>query len=370
MSDVSTFVKRGQSDTEKINKLQTLITPIAFGEPEIDGDKERIILSTPLHEKVQTVSTTDSIVTGSETRDRFSNSITLLPDTSTPSAFPVTPTVTGTLTFTPSGQKFGAGATFSGTQYIEIPDDNQLDLTLPIFTMAFWFKSNGTDEGKQIVWSKGSFVFDRDFCLGCGDWDTDDYSIVGDTTATAGLQVRLEANTVEDHCSACGDFDATYNAVSAVEEVRIIISDGTNTVDQSLSASNLFDGNWHSIIIISDDSVSDYCSSCGDYNTDYIGATTPVITVYMDKVSIGTIDHSSISGDLSNALSAYIGTGSTGLEDPLKGNLALFEYQGTNWTTSDVDAYHDDARIRVTSQKAAFHFTGNSTEETTLANIY
>ena len=370
MSDVSTFVKRGQNDHEAINKLQALITPIAFPEPEESSQKERIILSSPVRERVLTSSTgTDITDVSTATRDRLSSSITLVPDTTTVTAFPVSETLTGTLTYNQG--KNGAGATFTGSQYITIPDDNQFDLSLPYFTMAFWFKADGTNEGTQTVWSKGSFGFDRDYCLACGDFDTDDYSTVVDIPATAGLEVRLQANTAEDHCSACTDFDSSYDTSASSEEVRVIISDGTNLVDEVVTAANLFDGNWHSIVIVSDDTVEDYCSACTDWNTDdYYVPGSPVITVYMDKVSLGTIDHSSITGDLSNSADAYLGAESTSLEYPLIGSLALFEYQASNWETADIDAYNDDARIKVTGQKAAFHFIGNDDSEDTLATIY
>jgi hypothetical protein len=148
----------------------------------------------------------------------------------------------------------------------------------------------------------------------------------------------------------------------------VIISDGTNLVDSTISTPNLFDDNWHSVIIVSTDSVVDYASA--DYDSDdYNSSVTPIITIYLDGVSQGTIDHSSITGDLSNSLSAFIGSTDTDLFNPLIGNLALFEYQGNNWDSTDIADYHDKARIRVTSQKAAFHFIGNDDTEDTLANI-
>ena len=370
MSDVSTFVKRGQNDHEAINKLQALITPLAFPEPEESSQKERIILSNPVRKRTLSSSTgTDITDVSTATRDRLSSSITLVPDTTTVTAFPVSETLTGTLTYNQG--KNGAGATFTGSQYITIPDDNQFDLSLPYFTMAFWFKADGINEGTQTVWSKGSFGFDRDYCLACGNFDTDDYSTVVDSSTTPGIEVRLQGNTTEDHCSACTDFDSSYDTSASTEEVRVIISDGTNIVDEVLTATNLFDGNWHSIVIVSDDTVEDYCSACTDWNTDdYYVPGSPVITVYMDKVSLGTIDHSSITGDLSNSADAYLGAEGTSLEYPLIGSLALFEYQASNWETADIDAYNDDARIKVTAQKAAFHFIGNDDSEDTLATIY
>ena len=366
MSDVSSFVRRGQSDSETINKLQALITPLAFADPEADSLKERVILSNPIRKRTLTSLTGLDITNSSTaTRDRFGSSITILPDTSTPTAFPVTPSLTGTLTF--PNKKFGGGALFTGTQYISIPDDNQLDLTLPFFTVAFWFKSDGTNEGTQTIYSKGEFDINRDYCLTCGDYDTDDYSTGVDTSTVPGLEVSVEANSVADFDS---DFDASHDTTTTAERVRVIISDGTNLVDDTVDTTNLFDGSWHSVIIVSTDSISDYCSACTDFDTDdYNIIPTPIITVYMDKVSQGTIDHSTITGDLSNTEPAILGAADTSLTNPLVANLALFEYQGTNWDSTDITDFHDNARIRVGNQKAAFHFIGNDSTEDTLANV-
>ena len=365
MSDVSSFVRRGQSDSETINKLQALITPLAFADPEADSLKERVILSNPIR-KITLTSLTGLDITDSSTatRDRFGSSITILPDTSTPTAFPVTPTLTGTLTF--PNKINGSGALFTGSQYISIPDDNQLDLTLPFFTVAFWFKSDGINQGTQTIYSKGSFIFDADYCLACGDYDTDDYNTVGGLPITSGLEVQVEGNTVADFDS---DFDSSHDTSTTSERVRVIISDGTNLVDSTVDTTNIFDGSWHSIIIVSTDSVSDYCVACTDFSSDYSSVSTPLITVYMDKVSQGTIDHSSITGDLSNTESAILGASDTSLSNPLKANLALFEYQGTNWDSSDITDFHDNSRIRVANQKVAFHFIGNDSSVDTLDSI-
>ena len=369
MSDVSSFVRRGQSDSETINKLQALITPLAFAEPEADSLKERVILSNPIRKRTNTSVTGLDITTSSTaTRDRFGSHITILPDTSTPTAFPVTPTLTGTLTF--PNKKNGGGALFTGSQYISIPDDNQLDLTLPYFTVAFWFKSDGTNEGTQTIYSKGVFDSSRDYCSACTDFDTDDYDTTEAVPITAGLQVQVEASNDKDYCDTCSDFDISYDNTVVPERIRVIISDGTNLVNGTVSTTNLFDANWHSIIIVSTDSVSDYCSACTDFSSDYNTISNPLITIYMDKVSQGTIDHSSITGDLSNTEDAIIGASTTSLIDPLIANLALFEYQGTNWDSTDITDFHDNARIRVASQKVAFHFIGNDATVDTLDKVY
>ena len=370
MSDVSTFIRRGQNGSEAINKLQALITPLAFPDPEDEGIQERIILSNPVRLRTNSVSAgLDLSAVSTDSRDRTSTAITLLPDTSTPSAFPVSETVVGTLDLL-TNKKYGAGATLNKTQYISIPDDNQLDLSLPYFTMAFWYKGNGTDEGRQTIWSKGEFGQGLDFCQACTDFHTSDFLSTPDTSLDAGLQVQLQGDAAADFESASSDFDTnSFSTTSTTERVNIIISDGTNFVEDSVDLLNLYDGNWHSIVIVSQDSISDFCVACTDFSDDFQQVTTPIITVYYDKVSAGTIDHSSVTGDLSNAQDAILGAENTSLENPLNGTLALFEYQATNWATDDIDSYHDDARIRVTSQKAAFHFTGNDSSESTLETI-
>ncbi len=372
MSDVSTFIKRNGTDTEAINRLQTLITPMAFPDPEADSLTERVIHTTPKRLRVNTSSTgLDVSTVTTANRDRFSTAITIIPDSVTPSAFPVSPTLSGTLDLTNSiGKKFGSGALFNGTQYISIPDDNQFDLTLPIFTMAFWYKSDGVNTGDQTIWDKGQFGLGRDFCLTCGDF-SDDFSTIEDVAVDAGIQVKLQGDLEQDFCSTCTDFDTSFRTSSTNERIKMIISDGTNIVEDSVDLLNLYDGNWHSIVLVSQDTVEDFCVSCTDFHTgDFPATASPVITVYYDKVSTGTIDHSTVTGDLSNSSDAILGAEDTLLENPLKGSLALFEYQATNWTTTDVDAYNDDARIRVTSQKVAYHFTGNDNTVTTLDKIY
>ena len=369
MSDVSNFVRRsGSADRTEINKILAVINPLAFPVVENEALKERIILSPHVRKRTNSVvASTDLTTTNSESRNRFSSSITILPDTVTPTAFPVTETLTGTLTF--NQEKYGAGAIFTGSQYISIPDNAQFDLTLPYFTMAFWFKANPADDGTQTIWSKGSFIFAEDYCLACGNFETDDYMTTVETVTTPGFEVRIQSNTVQDYCTACTDFDTSYDTSTGVEKIRIIISDGTVLIDETVNMSTLFDGNWHSIVIISNDSVSDYCVACTDFSDDYSAVTTPLITIYMDKVSMGTIDHSTVTGSLENANTAYIGINNE-LENPLKGSLAIFEYQGTNWATTDVDNYHDKGRIRVGSQKAAFHFIGNDSSVDTIDKVY
>ena len=90
MSDVSNFVRRsGSADRTEINKILAVINPLAFPVVENEALKERIVLSPHVRKRTNTVlSGTDITTTNSESRDRFSSSITILPDTATPTAFP------------------------------------------------------------------------------------------------------------------------------------------------------------------------------------------------------------------------------------------------------------------------------------------
>jgi len=367
MSDVSSFIRRGHSNSETINKLQAIITPLAFADPEADSLKERIILSSPRRLRTLTASTGLDITTSSTaTRKRTSTSLTIIPDTSSPSTFPVSPSTVGTLDFD-IAKKYGAGARFDGTQYITIPDNNQFDLSLPYFTMAFWFKT--TNGGTQTIYNKSNFNFDQDFCSVCADF-SDDYNTEPDTTTEPGLQIRFESNKERDFCNTCTDFDGSYSTSTFNDRIRVVISDGTNLLDSTVDTGDISDGNWHSIVLVSQDSISDYCTSCTDYSDDYATVSSPVITVYVDKVSKGTMDHSSITGDLSNSQNVIIGAENTSFHNPFIGDLAIFEYDATNWTTANITSYHDDGRINVTSQKLAFYLVGNDSTVDTLDKVY
>ncbi len=100
MSDVSSFVRRGNSNSEVINKLQALITPLAFPDPEVDSLKERVILANP--KRLRKLTHAEGLdITGldNNTRDRLSNTYSVLPDTASPVSYPVTNVTTGTITF-------------------------------------------------------------------------------------------------------------------------------------------------------------------------------------------------------------------------------------------------------------------------------
>lgn len=339
MSDISTFVKRGHNDHEAINKLQALITPIAFPEPEESSQKERVILSSPVRLRTNTSSTgTDITTTNSQTRDRFSNSYTVIPDTSTKTAYPVSNTTTGTLTY-PSTSiiKGGAGTEFTGSQYITIPDNSALESDLPL-GIAFTFKTNGTDGSLAVYCKKDE-----------------------STSTNAGIYVELLRNTVADFDQTGPNFDSgDFNTTTQTSAVRVHLADGTNEVDATITtATDLFDGSVHTVIINVSDVVPDFDS--GDFdNTDFATSSSQTIEVFVDKVSEGTADISSITGSILNSRSAYFGGRDNGgtIDLLLQGYVALFEIQNSLYSTTHINAYNDDDRIYVTNQLNALHFAG------------
>ena len=365
MSDVSTFVRRGQSDTEKINKLQALITPIAFAEPEIDGDKERVILTNPRHERVQSASTgLDITKSSTDTRDRFNDSYTIVPDTSTPTAYPVSNTTTGTITFDSSTRiKGGAGALFTGTQYITIPDNSSLESELPL-GIACTFQTNGIEGSLGIYCKKDE-----------------------STSTNPGIYVEVLKNAVADFDS--NDFSSDFNLTTQASAVRIHIADGTNEVDTTITtATDLFDGSPHSIMINFYEASGDYDS--GDFSGDYSNAPSSVadfdsgdfssdfattgnfqvVEVFVDDVSEGTQSVASLTGSILNSRDAIFGGRDNGgtIDSLMRGYVALFEIQNECYTPTAVTDYHTNNRIWITNQLNAIHFVG-SEDSSVLAEI-
>ena len=185
MSDISSFVRRGQSNTESINKLQALITPLAFPEPEADTLSERIILASPVRKRTLTgFAGLDISASSTATRDRISNSYTVVPDTKTPSAYAVSNTTTGTITFgEDSIIKGGCGGLFNGTQYITIPDDDTIESNTPIgFIVAF--KTSGTEGSLALYCKKDE-----------------------STSTNAGIYIEILRNSVADFEQSGPNFD-------------------------------------------------------------------------------------------------------------------------------------------------------------------
>jgi len=367
-SDISNYIRRnGNSDRDDINKLISILNPLVFPDPENSSLKERIILSPHFRKRTNTASTGLDITTvTSQTRNRLSSSITIIPQSATTTPIPYTVTLSGTLTF-PTDKKNGAGATFTGTQYYILTDTgNALDLTTGLFGMAFWFKGNGVDQGEQVIYSKRISDLINDYCSACTDFDPNNY-MTSPSTLNTGLTISLVGNIDQDYCSACTDFDTNnYNTTTQNSGVRIIMADGSNSMDATITgATNIFDGSWHSIIINSTDITSDYCSTCTDYDpNNYSIITSPNVEVFIDGVSIGTASTSAITGSLANSESAYFGaTNSQGtLEKFIRGSVALWEFQSNVFDSTARTDYHSNARIRQSGQLAALHFIGNATE--------
>lgn len=341
MSDISTFVKRNGSDTDAINKLQALITPLAFPDPEADSLAERVVLSSPTRKRTLTSATgLDLTTVTTETRDRISNSYTVIPDTAAPVAYPVTNTTTGTIVFGESSIiKGGCGGHFTGTQYISIPDNATLESELPV-GIKFTFKSDGTQGSLGIYCKKDE-----------------------STSTNPGIYVELLINAVADFDQTAPNFDSgDFNTTTQASAVRVHISDASgNEVDAAITtATDLFDGSVHTIVINISDTIADFDS--GDFeNTDFAVTTSGTIEVFVDKVSEGTSSITSVVGSIVNSRSAYVGGRDNGgtIDSKLRGYIALLEVQHHNFTTSEIADYNDKNRVSVTNQLNAIHFCGD-----------
>jgi len=359
MSDVSSFIRRGQSDTETINKLQALITPLAFPDPEADSLKERVILASPKRLRTLTHAEGLDITTSTtSTRDRLSNTYTITPDTASPVSYPVTNVTTGTITFGESSIiKGGCGALFDGSQYITIPDNSTLESEPPIGLM-FTFKSSGTG-GSQAIYCKKNEAIGADFYeynFNATDFDR------STTGIQAGIYVEVLKNDTPDFDQVSSDFNLTdFNSTTQVSAVRVHIADGTNEVDFiQASTVDLFDGNVHSIAINISNASADFDSN--DFNaTDFDFGTNKTIEIWVDKVSRGSTSTASITGSLLNSRSAYFGGRdvSGSIDSKLRGYVALFEVQNGLFSQSQINSYHDDDRLSVTNQLNAIHFCGD-----------
>ena len=359
MSDVSSFIRRGQSDTETINKLQALITPLAFPDPEADSLQERIILSSP--KRLRTLTHAEGLdITGldNNTRDRISNSYSVVSDTASPVLYPVTNVTTGTITFGETSIiKGGCGALFDGSQYITIPDNSTLQSELPIGLM-FTFKSSGV-QGSQAIYCKKNESIGADFY----EYNFNNTDFDRSTTAIGrGIYVEVLKNDTADFDQVSSDFDTTdFNSTTQASAVRVHIADGTNEVDFiQPSTVDLFDGNTHTIAINISNAAPDFDAT--DFEaTDFDFNTNQTIEVWVDKVSRGSTSIASITGSLLNSRSAYFGARDIAgsVDSKLRGYVALFEVQNGLFSQSQINSYHDDDRLSVTNQLNAIHFCGD-----------
>lgn len=359
MSDVSSFIRRGQSDTETINKLQALVTPLAFPDPEADSLKERVILASPKRLRTLThAEGLDITRVDNNTRDRISNSYSIVSDTASPVSYPVTNVTTGTITFGENSIiKGGCGALFDGSQYITIPDNSTLQSELPIGLM-FTFKSIGTG-GSQAIYCKKNESIDADFY----EYNFNNTDFDRSTTSIgSGIYVEVLKNDTADFDQVSSDFDTTdFNSTTQVSAVRVHIADGTNEVDFTQpSTVDLFDGNTHTIAVNISNAAPDFNAT--DFEaTDFDFNTNQTIEVWVDKVSRGSTSISSITGSILNSRSAYFGGRDIGgsIDSKLRGYVALFEVQNGLFSQSQINSYHDDDRLSVTNQLNAIHFCGD-----------
>lgn len=350
-------------DRKDINKILEALHDIYAAPAEDEALKERIILSPHNRKRSQTLAKSGSDVSSTKNRTRRSSSYTVLPYTSSPPAYPVSNTLNGTLTLLKYPDwKYGSGATFNGTQYIEIPHNTALEVTRTLFSVQFWFKS--TTFGQHYIYCK------KDLASSNADYLSPDYdsNYLLAAEVNAGIEVYLVADDGNRDFINDGDYDSNYFTEDRGITVNCGISDGTNSLLVSKTASGLFDGNWHSVTIVSKD-VADYLSP--DYDSNYSVSGGETVEILVDKVSKGSVSNSSITGSLTNTRNAYFGAGDNdgSLVNKMVGSVALFTINEDSLTSTEIDNYHDSGRIVTREQKNALFFTGNE-ESSVNDNIF
>ena len=270
-----------------------------------------------------------------ETRNRETKSFKVKIPSASPPAYPVTNATTGTINFKPTGHKYGAKSLFDGTQYITIPHHVNFDLVGPDFGWIIFFKT--TTGGTYGLYCKKNVA----------------------VATNAGMEIYVES-TQADQYGASTEYDSTNFQQSAVNNsITCIIADGTNSVTLTqTTATNIFDGSWHSIAVNASGSV-DYDSA--NYDSNYAITSSETLEIYLDKVSIGSTSTTSITGNLSNTRDCiFAGRDNAGtIQDKLRGSVAYWFYENTGFTSAEITDYHDNALIITDDQKNAIMFTGN-----------
>ena len=157
MSDISAFVRRTKSaDRDDINKLLGLITPIAFGLPEIGGVKERLELGR--NTRLRTLSATTAIldIEENESRDRYNGIHMRLPPASVSSYGLIHSTTNSFIPIKTTLTKFGAGLHNGGSAYITVEDHSILDLTTEV-SIDCWIYPQTSSGNGIIVEKDGSY---------------------------------------------------------------------------------------------------------------------------------------------------------------------------------------------------------------------
>jgi|APSaa5957512535_1039671.scaffolds.fasta_scaffold19812_3 hypothetical protein len=234
-----------------INRILSLIHDITAQEPEDEGLQERITISSNVKLRTSTATTGGTTRTNTDDKDveifAFRKSIP-----SQISAYPLTHTDNGTLTFDVSGTKFGGAVTLDGSSYVSVAHDSSLNVTDAI-SLGGWFylpATDGTDTTSQTL------------------IDKDVWYIKVDPHSVAPNQVRVSV-------AVQGDDDLTTEA-----GVDLAAEDNVTLIGES--------------IIIDRDTTGTFTPDA--WNHIWVTWGSPNIQLYIDKVLTNT--NSSASGVL------------------------------------------------------------------------
>ena len=125
------------------------------GFPPLTGDpsKELIVYAPENKVRLTSVSTGEANLKNTDDRDKL-NSLVRTTYTGSLSSFPLTDTISGTITFPTTNQKLGGRAEFDG-DYITITSDTSLDVTS--FSVTAWFYITGNQTSAKIIEKPSSF---------------------------------------------------------------------------------------------------------------------------------------------------------------------------------------------------------------------
>jgi len=286
-------------------------------------------------------------------------------DNSSHSAYPVTHTETGTINWSPkNGTKYGALGKFDGTQYVTIPNHTNLDLTLPS-SFAFMYRYDGLSGGTFSVFCKKNEEVDLVEDFDATSFQASSFATVPLNNSNAGIHIWIETKqTISFHST---DFDSSFQKATADATINVLVGDGTVFVKASEDSTDLFDGNWHTIIINLGDVIADFDASF--QASSFSTSATANISIYQDNSLLGSTDISTITGSITNSRAAYIG----GRDDAgtidwkLAGSLAWFFWESAEQSSADIADYENGVFISH-AEKSAISFEG-SVENTTLDNF-
>jgi len=221
MSEIVNYLRSDNTQQGKINQilqtLQKLITPVT-GDPK----KELIVYAPESRVKLTSVTTGEPNIKNTDDRDRL-NSLVRTKYTGSLSSFPLTDTVSGTITFPNTNQKLGGRAEFDG-DYITITSHTSLDVTS--FTVSAWFYISGNQTSAKIIEKLSSFSIEmtnQQIKASVDGQNTSLYTVTSDawhnvtiTFESQSLKLYVD-NVLKETKTITGTFSSNTNAVKIGE---------------------------------------------------------------------------------------------------------------------------------------------------------